>query len=169
MLGIFGKQKKEKENFRYLSDILVNDSDGESRHEVHDYTKNPTDFLIDIHEFPLSRLSIAMSPIIKVNGIVAGLKTKSFCSSDNSSEYTSLNYEGFLLINSNFPLYFSAMRFKEEIPNLGLEELMLESAKKKAITITGRLFKPRDSGKPYSLMPFVLQLGEYISPGPKIV
>jgi len=167
MCGLFGRKKDSREKQeespkRYLSDILVNDPDGEARLGVQDYTLNPSDLLIDIHQFPRNN-----EPLIKVIGKTGGLSMRSSRSSKDF-QIESLGYWGFIVINEDFPLYFMGGNSRDEIKNLELTGKMLEASRDFPITMIGKLKFNLLEGCPYTLVPFVLELGEYISPPRRI-
>lgn len=162
-MGLFKKRQEseqEPNNLRYISDVLVNDVDGELRCKVKDYTENPIDLLIDIHDGLLEGLTFEEAPIVKVCGIISSLNSRIITENVNA-------YSGFLSLKV-FPLYFNVLRSKKEVPDLTREMMMLEAGKTDRITMTGSLFIPSDgTGNPYELRPYVLQLGDYISPAPR--
>tara|TARA_Y100000310_G_scaffold345811_1_gene470321 strand:+ start:7540 stop:8040 length:501 start_codon:yes stop_codon:yes gene_type:complete len=164
-MRLFGRKPKKPEEVteevrRYYSDILVNDLDAEAELGVQDYTRNPLEFLIDINNFPRTS-----RPLIKVEGLVAGLSTKPF------HDLGTLHYKGFIIAGGEFPIFFEGHRNKDEIPNLKLEETMIKAATSYPIIMTGRIFFPHPEGSSpnsyYRLDPLVIQLGDYISPKPK--
>ena len=151
-ITMFARTKEEEKS--YQSHALVNDPDAYTRLGVRDYTKHPQTFFEDLPEI----MTLESPRFVRVEGIVTSLDMKEMGIKDNS-----LWYEGFLAISEN-ALFFKGYRSKEEIGDLDLEKLMLESAKNLPITITGQM--GWDNSHPYILFPEVLQMGEYISPVP---
>ncbi len=156
------KEEKAKPKKRYYSDILVNnslDSNWRKEVEVLDYTSKPERLLEDMKSFE-------ENPIIKVHGLVAGLDIELTGDYNNRELY----YKGIIILGSNFPLYFDQTRKEEEVSNLLLEKIMLESAKSFPIFMTGRFCKGFADGYgkevQYQMYPFVLEMGDYISPQP---
>lgn len=161
LFNIFRRKPKVTEPpTRYYSDILLNDSDGAASLGVQDYTRNPSEFEIDIKNFP-----VGSRPLIKVEGLVTSLET-SPSRRESEYDYHYLSYEGFIVVG-NFPLHFGGYCSKDEDEDLGLRKQMLETAATQPITMTGILRHLNQAGKPYSLDPRVLELGHYISPSPR--
>ena len=159
MINIF-KLKKIK----YFSDILVNEPPNSWENwnlKVLDYTENPNQLLMDRDKF----IQKSTKPLIRVKGYVAGLDTKMF------SNPLSLYYTGFIILGQGedkFPLYFRNYRYNQENPNLDLEASVLKAGKDYPLIITGVFFpKFEDNKFPYSLLPSVIQMGDYICPIPK--
>lgn len=144
-----------------IADVLVNNPDGEKILGVIDYSANPDDLIKDIHKADNTEYS--QSPIVKVTGKVHGLNTRGY-SEDPSEACLNIAYHGFIGIG-DFPVYFKAVKDICEVPNLKLEEAILHAGKTWPLTMTARLFKPR--GAPYEMRPYVIRLGEYISPTPR--
>ncbi|MAH48598.1 hypothetical protein CMI37_22425 [Candidatus Pacearchaeota archaeon] len=164
MVWLLGKRSRQEEERELISDILLNEPDGERRLNVQDYTRNPGEFEVDVRSFPLD-VSREDCPFVKVKGLVAGLRI--IGSPVGAVILEEINYAGLLLINNDFPLCFEARKFRTDVPYLAVEELILKSGKRVPITMTGRLFQPGNSGVPYALKPAVIQVGNYISPGPR--
>jgi hypothetical protein len=143
-----------------FSHKLLKNSDFAKQY-VRDYTQRASDFILDIRNLKADDKPI----VIRIQGRVASLHSHAF-KEDFKTDYEKLSYQGIFIV-SGFPLYFTAFKDNKEVPDLELEEMILESGKITPITITGTL--RRDSGLnryPYLLSPQILELGEYCSPNP---
>jgi len=157
-LNFIKRKEEQKPKKHSILDIILTDPEWESRLGVQDYTAHPGDFLIDIHNF-----SVDVEPIVKLQGMVSGLQIK-----PPTKEYQSLSYEGFLMVNEDFPLYFHKIGAQpRDGHDLKLEQLILNAGRDSPIVMVGRFcsFKHLPN-KPYKLHPYVLQFGKYISPVP---